>query len=145
MREDRLQLFDTEMSPKVTSRPSHACSGAKHMEIFEEERLVPGHMEIVHIPHEKGAPYPGLFLFTQVGWQAGRTAGAGVVWDALCRRAAKPWRQPRKVPRIARCSGSRGQAVVGGGLHVAVCLLPRVGRMPPEKERLLVCLRPTGG
>lgn len=39
--------------------------GARCMEIFGEEREVPAHMEIVHIPHEAGAPYPGLFLFTQ--------------------------------------------------------------------------------
>lgn len=30
-----------------------------------EEELVPAHTEVVHVPYERGAPYPGVFLFTQ--------------------------------------------------------------------------------
>lgn len=33
--------------------------------IMGEEEGVPAHMEVVHIPFERGAPYPGVFLYTQ--------------------------------------------------------------------------------
>lgn len=33
--------------------------------ILAEEDAVPAHMEVIHIPFERGAPYPGIFLFTQ--------------------------------------------------------------------------------
>jgi DNA-directed RNA polymerase I subunit RPA2 len=39
--------------------------GAPALELAAEEELVPSHMEVVHIPFERGATYPGIFLFTQ--------------------------------------------------------------------------------
>ena len=33
--------------------------------IVAEEEAVPSHLEIVHMPFERGAPYPGVFLYTQ--------------------------------------------------------------------------------
>jgi hypothetical protein len=37
------------------------------MQLHDEELLLPSHTEVVLIPYEKGAPYPGIFIFTQVG------------------------------------------------------------------------------
>lgn len=51
------------------TQPHSPCpdpAGARLMELYGEEREVPPHMEIVHIAHEVGGVYPGLFLFTEV-------------------------------------------------------------------------------
>jgi hypothetical protein len=40
--------------------------GATVLPVHDEERLLPSHTEVVHIPYEVGAPYPGIFIFTQV-------------------------------------------------------------------------------
>jgi DNA-directed RNA polymerase I subunit RPA2 len=42
-------------------------AGAKLMEVHDEEAALPSHSEVVHIPFERGAPYPGVFIYTQVG------------------------------------------------------------------------------
>lgn len=39
--------------------------GAKLLPTSSEEQAVPSHTEVVHLPYEKGAPYPGIFIFTQ--------------------------------------------------------------------------------
>lgn len=39
--------------------------GATVFDIMGEEEAVPAHMEVVHIPFERGAPFPGVYLFTQ--------------------------------------------------------------------------------
>ncbi|KAL4859361.1 DNA-directed RNA polymerase I subunit 2 [Chlorella vulgaris] len=39
--------------------------GATVLPVHDEERLLPSHTEVVHIPYEVGAPYPGIFIFTQ--------------------------------------------------------------------------------
>ncbi len=39
--------------------------GAKLMAAAGDEELVPSHLEVAHIPYERGAPYPGVFLFSQ--------------------------------------------------------------------------------
>lgn len=36
------------------------------MKLLDEEAKVPFDMEIAYIPYERGAPYPGIFLYTQV-------------------------------------------------------------------------------
>lgn len=35
------------------------------MQLMEEEEMVPSHLEVVHVPFERGAPFPGVYLFTQ--------------------------------------------------------------------------------
>ncbi|EFN59491.1 hypothetical protein CHLNCDRAFT_138110, partial [Chlorella variabilis] len=39
--------------------------GATLVPLHDEEMSVPSHAEVVHIPYERGAPYPGIFIFTQ--------------------------------------------------------------------------------
>ncbi|PSC76790.1 DNA-directed RNA polymerase I subunit 2 isoform X1 [Micractinium conductrix] len=39
--------------------------GAKLLPVSSDEAMLPWHTEVVHIPFEKGAPYPGIFIFTQ--------------------------------------------------------------------------------
>ena len=39
--------------------------GATVMPMFGEEEEVPAHLEVAHIPFERGAPYPGIFLYSQ--------------------------------------------------------------------------------
>ena len=34
------------------------------MTLQAEEEEVPAHLEVIHIPYERGAPYPGLFLYS---------------------------------------------------------------------------------
>ena len=38
---------------------------AARIAVIAEEELVPSHMEVVYIPCERGAPYPGIYLYTQ--------------------------------------------------------------------------------
>lgn len=34
--------------------------------LIGDEASIPSDTEVVHIPFERGAPYPGIFIFTQV-------------------------------------------------------------------------------
>ncbi len=50
------------------------------MALHDEEYALPSHAEVVHIPWERGAPYPGIFIFTEV-----RLGGAGACPGLGCR------------------------------------------------------------
>ncbi|KAL4423560.1 hypothetical protein ABPG77_004600, partial [Micractinium sp. CCAP 211/92] len=39
--------------------------GAQTLPLSADEQALPSHAEIVHVPFEKGAPFPGVFVFTQ--------------------------------------------------------------------------------
>lgn len=43
-----------------------AVPGATLLPLAGEEWALPSHAEVVHIPHERGAPYPGVYVFTEV-------------------------------------------------------------------------------
>ena len=45
---------------------SFCRAGAKVIPMYGEGEAVPPDMEVVFIPYERGAPYPGIYLFTQV-------------------------------------------------------------------------------
>ena len=60
------------MRPRAVTRPhprpplhAPAPAGAKLLPLGEAELALPAHAEVVHIPFERGAPYPGLFVFTE--------------------------------------------------------------------------------
>lgn len=57
-------------SPTWYIPPPPFSAGAQTLPLSADEQALPSHTEIVHIPFEKGAPYPGVFVFTQVCSQA---------------------------------------------------------------------------
>ena len=54
-----------------TFTPPHLCwpADAQYVALHDEEWALPPHAEVVHIAAERGAPYPGVFIFTEVGGQ----------------------------------------------------------------------------
>ena len=72
----RPQPLTTHLAPPPPPPPPPApplhLAGAKLLPVSSDEAMLPWHTEVVHIPFEKGAPYPGIFIFTQVrGWGMG--------------------------------------------------------------------------
>ena len=62
----------TASPPPPPPAPPLHLAGAKLLPVSSDEAMLPWHTEVVHIPFEKGAPYPGIFIFTQVrGWGMG--------------------------------------------------------------------------
>ena len=46
------------------------AAGARLITLVGAEEAVPSHLEVVHLPYERGAAYPGIFLFTQAARMA---------------------------------------------------------------------------
>ena len=50
---------------KLAAEEGITPEGAVMRIVLGEEEAIPSHMEVVHIPFERGAPFPGVFLYTQ--------------------------------------------------------------------------------